>query len=271
MVNNKKNKIKELLKTFLSNIPVLKILFKNFITTRNKKKFYGKIKSNVPILVYQMGKVASTSVYRSIRDQYKGQVLHIHKFYKTHERDYVRYLFEIYQKEKVDIKIISLIREPISRNISAFFEHFKKIVGTDFKNTNYTPEELQRVFLDKYPHEYSLNWFDDNIKKNFGIDVFAYPFSEQGFIEINNKNISLLIIKHDLADNIKESVIAKFLSISDFILESSNKTSDKVYSQMYKNLTKLKYPDWYVKKMLHSKYSNHFYKNEVKQLIQKWS
>ena len=47
-------------------------------------------------------------------------------FYKKFR---VRTLYGEYKKDKIPIKIISLVREPISRNISAFFQGFEKHVG----------------------------------------------------------------------------------------------------------------------------------------------
>jgi hypothetical protein len=93
-----------------------------------------------------MGKVASSSVYRSLKTQYNGACLHGHSFTAHHQNLAVRKLFEIKSKNDVPVKLITLIREPISRNLSAFFENFKRDAGVKFKHNEYSAEEIQDFF-----------------------------------------------------------------------------------------------------------------------------
>lgn len=217
-----------------------------------------------------MGKVASSSIYFSIKQQYEGECLHAHTFTKYHKNFEIRYLYKSFNNDDIPIKIISLIREPISRNISAFFQNFERDTGFKYENNPYSVEELQLVFLNNYNHRIPLEWFDKNIKTNFEIDVFSKPFPEYGYALFNNDNVHLLLLKHDLKDELKEKLIAKFIGLEEFKLINSNVSDEKDYSAAYTNFKKLKLPNYYLETMLNSKYVNHFYFNDIEKIKSKW-
>jgi|SRR5690606_2252081 len=93
------------------------------------------------ILIYQMGKVGSSSIYASLKAKGVPKVFHLHRMNPETTQKMKRtfleqnllaqfrteQLFEtIYRKaiqRRKKVKIITLVREPISRNISAFFEN----------------------------------------------------------------------------------------------------------------------------------------------------
>jgi hypothetical protein len=232
---------------------------------------YRLIKDTAPVVfVYQMGKVASTSVHESIREQYQGVVLHDHTFDHNSRYQPVRSLYRILQEEKVPLKVISLIREPIGRNISAFFENFERDSGVKYKNSKYTPVEVLNVFLTNFKHREPLDWFDENIKVNFGIDVYEKPFPKEGYTTYKNEEVELLLLRHDLNDNLKESLVKDFIDMKDFQLINRNIGSKKDYAEMYKKVLKLPFPKEYVDNMLNSKYTGHFYKEDEAKVRKKW-
>src|SRR4051812_8379469 len=94
------------------------------------------------ILIYQMGKVGSTCIEKSLMTQ-KFQTAHYHSFFsplpyimfknfysiKYYVSFWNRLIYRIKMtillyliKRNKNVKIISLIREPISRNLSMFFQ-----------------------------------------------------------------------------------------------------------------------------------------------------
>jgi Putative capsular polysaccharide synthesis protein len=233
--------------------------------------FHLKAKRIPPVFVYQMGKVASSSIYRSIKTEYKGLSLHAHSFTKDHVKPSVRYLYEINKKEKIPIKIISLIREPIGRNISAFYENFKRDLGINFEDNPYTTIELHKLFLKDHDHNIPLIWFDHNLLNNFNIDVYQQPFPEIGYTAYRNENVDLLLMKHNLDNKIKEEVVGEFLNIKNFKLINYNVASSKIYFDSYREFQQLPIPDWYISKMIDSKYVKHFYSSEIDDIINKWS
>lgn len=233
--------------------------------------FAESIKSHTPIFVYQMGKVASSSIYSSIKGQYAGFVFHGHNFREGMADVQLQQLYEHYQAKKFPIKIISLVREPISRNLSAFFENFKRDVGVAYQDSDYTAQELQAIFLKNYNHDIPLIWFDTNFKTAFNIDVFEYDFPPENYIIVEKDNVSLLLMKHDIPDQTKEGIVQDFIGLPNFKLTNANVSEKKDYAAGYSEVKKLKLPKDYVDRMLSSKYAQHFYKNDIQKIKEKFS
>jgi hypothetical protein len=260
MYSSKQNFYKPVRETKESILKLLrdKILFKHYL------------KKNIPVFIYQMGKVASKSVYKSLCDQYSGIVLHAHYFNANHTDWRVKRLFSWAINEAMPIDVISLTREPIGRNVSAFFQNFEKITAVPFDKANFSMQELKSIFLTKYKHEKPLRWFDKNIKENFGIDVYGNSFPKCGYAAYSHNNIRLLVMRSELSDNEKTEVLRDFLKLSEFHLVNRNIGEEKEYGLSYKNFKiNAKLPFDYIDKMCKSKYFQHFYEKEYIDVIRK--
>jgi hypothetical protein len=114
-------------------------------------------------------------------------------------------------------KIITLVREPVGRNVSAFFQNYKRFTGSGFHDSYFEAVDLINMFFKNYNHEVPLSWFDIEIKETLDIDVYDYTFpKEKGFLAIQKGNIELLILKMEMSDAIKQKVISEFLNIGLF-------------------------------------------------------
>ncbi len=263
--------IKSNLLRLLDQLPITS----NWIAQRRTAQTYQaaleRIRKKTPVYVYQMGKVASTSVYKSLKKYYDGEVYHGHTFESTHYKAGVRALYQYFRQDQGSIKIISLVREPIGRNISSFFHNFKRSTGVEFEDHTFSMEELKDIFLSDFPHHVPLEWFDEHIKEHFDIDVYEYPFPSLGHITMKKGNIELLLMKHDLKDSIKEEVIKEFMSLGEFAISNENVGAEKNYSDTYKQFKKLSLPNWYFEQMQTSKYMRHFYsEEEIEKIKRKW-
>lgn len=233
-----------------------------------------------PVLVYQMGKVASSSIYDSLKLR-EVSVFHVHRLNvenilavkRAHIEKGVsppssdvlgRYLNKKITSTKKPAKIISMVREPVGRNISAFFQNLNYINNI---------EQLISDFMQYYDHDVPLNWFDIEMESQTGINVYDYKFPQRGYQVICKQPYQLLVMRHDLDDSKKESVIGEFVEIPNFKLIRSNEASSKNYAQHYKEfLSTIKLPQDYVMRMLTSKDAMHFYPEEERQkLIIKWT
>ncbi len=238
-----------------------------------KLTFPIKLRKAVPVLIYQMGKVSSSSIYHPLKKSYPGLVIHIHQF---NEHCYFWEAREIYSYFKsgkqTTFKIISLIREPIGRNVSEFFHRFKMYAGVEFKENNLTLTQIREKFLSQIDHDYPLDWFDLNIKDHFGLDVYEKPFSKVGYDYYKNNQIEMLVMKHDLDDDLKNNLIAKFLNIEQFKQEKRNVGESKEYRITYSEFRNtVKLPNDYLDKMRYSKYFKHFYSTEyIENVLSKW-
>lgn len=259
------------------------------------------------VIVYQVGRVGSNSITHSMRRQYQGAVLHTHRLRNKKKwlyamRALIRCRFSLFLRETMvnffclyrsyhaaawidgRIKLISLVREPIGRNVSHFFQacglRWRELwqrTRRELKNgavdMDILMPELKSTFLEKYPHEEKLAWFDNEMDKYFGIDVYSKPFPEVGYTYFKNDNgAELLLMRHDLDDKLKEKLIGDYVGIKDFRLTNRNIGADKEYARIYAEFKRrVKLPRWYIEKMCASKYFTHFYgREEIERVRSKW-
>jgi hypothetical protein len=248
-----------------------------------------KFHSETPIVVYQMGKVGSGSITQTlIASGYNAY--HVHHLRETNIEgvksqllskgfDLPPELTTIPKIIKANIlgsatnRFITLVRDPIARNISAFFHNLQ--ILTSIPNSKEIPNvtELINVFLTQYGHEIPLNWFDNELKTVLGIDIYEYPFPKNnGYLEINFKNIHLLILKVEISDEAKIYALSNFLGGNPIKFRNSNIAEDKYYKNIYKRFqTNIRLPKDYIDTMLNSRYTNHFYSNEeISKFRLKW-
>lgn len=247
------------------------------------------LESRVPVVVYQMGKVGSKSIEKSLRNRGIHPLYHVHRINPY----YIKNVMDVKKKRGLDIfdrkdieglllydeiirrskksKFISTIREPVSRNISAFFERF---VGVEGWNGPTNPDLIVESFLEEYNHEVPLTWFDKEPKNTLGIDVYEKSFPcEKGYVQLKKGPFELLVVRIDIADKKKEKIIKSFIGIDKFEIERKNMGNKKSYSNVYKRVKeKASLPSCYLEKMLQSKYTQHFYnEEEIKKIFDKWS
>jgi hypothetical protein len=254
-----------------------------------KEKVNTWIKNDEIILVYTMGKVGSSTLVNSIREigqleiQPHSLVMNkrgtyfvkpdrklfgiIRDTYKTTTLRIKTSIWKMLTKKK-SIKVITLVREPISRNISAFFEQSHYITH----NINELNEkEINDLFWKYANHHAPLNWFDDEIKKVFNIDVYNKPLNKKKFQRYKEKNVDLLVLRlEDLKS--QENIIADFLSAPNFTLVNANVGDNKIYADKYRSFKKnLVVSSSYKDKMYNSKYMKHFYsEEEIQEFYEKY-
>jgi hypothetical protein len=216
-----------------------------------------------PVLVYQMGKVGSTSVYESLVACGVAAV-HFHWMEPV-------YMRQIAKKERVEI--ITLVREPIGRCISEFFQNFELHTGADYHQDAFDMPTLCELFLSNQYFWRPLPWFDEEMKPRLGVDVYDYPFpQERGWLVIGTGIYRLLILKAELDDTTKETIIADFLKLGSFELVRANTAQEKAYADTYRAFIRnIRLPETYVEAMCNAKYTRHFYgETEIAAMRSKW-
>lgn len=259
-------------------------------------------KRKMPVFVYQMGKVGSSSVRNSLWAWGVSPVLHLHSFFPLRDLDldeimiddgykaslreeideakrvYQNFSYELklewFMREKIDemlhkkivtkkkkAKFITLVREPISTNISMFFQVFERYAGVKYGEADFTTQEIIDIFLNRYTYSRPLVWFDMEMKPALGLDIYEYPFpKEKGYLTIKHDNIELLVLKCELDDSIKENAIAEFLNLDGFKLTRSNTAQNKSYAQQYQEFKQnINLSEAFLETMYNSKYTRHFY------------
>jgi hypothetical protein len=141
--------------------------------------------------------------------------------------------------------VISPIREPISRNMSAYLFNFCK---------SRTPSLSD--FMMRYSHEVPLTFFDKEIEPYWGIDVYETPFDKQkGWQVYEGENVRLLVIR--LEDLTRWGDAFKALTGKDApTLKHENKTKSVEGLRFMKTAP---IPEDYRQWMYGSRYYQHFY------------
>lgn len=253
-----------------------------------KLKFWS---AKTPVLIHTMGKVGSLSVYFSLKKHLPiTPIFHTHSLNKEEIKKDVSYCFSngVYPGSRSPVflihkhiinrqkpfKVITLFRDPIDRNISAFFDAFKIYVGVSPELYIGDLENLTQLFFKHLPYKYPLQWYDDYMLKDTGINVYSHSFNpEIGWEIINNNNVKTLLINCYLNDAVKEDLIEEFCGISNFKLSNTNVRSEGNASVLYKDFKNyIKFPEHYLNEVYNSKYALHFFSEEERaSAIQKWS
>jgi len=258
-----------------------------------------------PILIYQMGKVGSSSILASLKaERIPNSIFRIHqlsnKGFKrkiqwlchhgaTEVPERIEDLLFIMKLRKVihahgdqfGWKIISMTREPMGLEISSFFENIW-IYANEVFDPDYIPKKEKILgFLHNYfssefdiSSNYFCNWFDEELKSVFDIDVFSKPYDfSSGFSIFKQANISVLIIRLEDLNRSFKKAMSEFLNLGNIELIRDNASENKEYFPLYKDvLESLFLPINLCKKVFSSKYAQHFYRpDEIDHIIKKWS
>lgn len=259
------------------------------------------------ILVYQMAKVGSSTIVASIKKaKLDIPVYHIHALTKeglqNEERAYFGpsisltcksllpeathlyegyYLNDVLKKGNRPSMIVTLVRDPIARNISAFFEGMHLRIP-DFNNraskNDIHVDEIIKLFLDSIKinpdyHMTPLGWFDKEFRKAIKIDVYSDDFPKsKGYKIYGSDNSSVLLLKLEKLNQCFSEASSIFFEKGSISIESKNISRKKIYHDLYKAFKKsIILPESYLQLMYDSKYAKHFYSNdEINSFLERW-
>lgn len=281
--------IKELKNDFWFQIR--KIFFRIRIISRGALNFFSVLKAmrkvkNLEIVIYTLGKSGSSSVFYTLMNELPFKnIFHLHflsdHWIKNifpgtpHERNihkansYFKHLRN-QKKTKKKIKYITLVREPISRDISGFFQNYRL---SNFKIDKNNIESIRKT-ISNSGHELSTTWFDSDFLQHTNFDVFNTKFDKKkGYqiYEINQSEEVLIILTHRLSE-VFEKAIFQFLNLEVEKLINFNISSNKKDAKVIQNLKNNYFEeDNVIDEVYSSKFMNHFfYDHEIEQLKNKW-
>ena len=284
------------------------------IRTRKKKRGFKRLFRRViqwrkargvsrdPVICFQMGKVGSMTVFHSLKTAFDELALdvpihHVHRLNNLEKRE------EDVRKKRKNPEatlghlmlckalrktinenpgqrwnIISMVRDPVSRNVAAFFHNLHEFVPDwleRYSCGDLDTEKLVGMFLEFHGHDAVENWFDEQMKMVFGIDVFAAPFTkEKGYnIYREQGRNPLLVIRLENLNYCAALAMREFLGIKNFALVNTNIGEDKKYSEPYKAFKKnARLPLEYVRRICDTKVARHFYTDEeLEAFAGRWS
>lgn len=240
-------------------------------------------RKKVDAVVYTMGKVGSSTVSTSV----KAAGLNCLDVHFLQEDRITRLLdhhvknpdVEIIPEHFIDsilarnaivrqqtVRIISLVRNPIMRNISAVFQNTPERLGDDFEAV------MER--LQAYPTRTPDNWFEEDFIPVTGVDIFSAQLDRTAdHFRFSKGKLEILILKLEADDERKSALISAFLG-QEVALSRANEASKKWYYDLYRRIAAdPKSIRWnFVEECMNLKYYKAFYaENEINTLADRFA
>ena len=263
----------------------------NFAIKKAKLKMFHSneydILNNMLFLTYTMGKVGSMSIDKAIASRiFYRTNFHVHfltanglkKHKEFNQTDSGYELATIIEQARRSepgrrLKVITVVRDPLSRDISDLFQNYKIYLG-DHNDSGMGLQKMLNYFK-QFDHAYGLEWLDEEIKGYLNIDVYAHLFDPaQGYQIIHDKNCDLLVFRLEDLNKMFEKAMLEFTGLPNWKLEKEvNTGEDKSYAELYSAFKKeVVISDEVIKKIYDSKFFKHFYTDSEKRgYIKKWT
>ncbi|CAH9056756.1 hypothetical protein PSECIP111854_01857 [Pseudoalteromonas sp. CIP111854] len=248
---------------------------------------YNQYSDPDTVFIYQMGKVGSTA----LEDAIKGAV-HIHNFYSHNHPCKLRlqglagfgwryYCKRFVQECELAVKrlafrrrkhskVITLVREPLERNISMFFHDLDCYLFALYSNCDRSiyppvatrtqdPEVLNDAFLKHFEHDYPLFWFDNELKRMTGVDVYKHHFDKsKRFLKAESHSCEVLCLDIRVLEQ-SADLLSEFLGQKVAVC-FANQAERKWYGDVYATFKNTHCPSLGFHKVLkNSKYYQHFF------------
>ena len=190
-----------------------------------------------PIIVHSMGRCGSRTIYNTLR--HNGiQARHCHYLTQLKRAGDVA-ADNIIKALGMDVFVIVPIREPLSRNLSAYYHNYR----------DYNVNE----FVKELPPSIYQDWFDAEIYGYWGVDVYRQEL-------VNGWNIygNMLVIRSENFSQFGEAF--KALTGQD----APQLVSDGVTGgQAYQRIKEMQIPQAYVDALKDTQYYKHFYMRQT--------
>ena len=250
------------------------------------------VQRSEPVIVFQMGKVGSSSVAASFPTDHHRVVIHTHHLSALRVDEAVSYAratglpvrrhffhARVAAHNVVEsgrpFKVISLVREPVGRSVSKFFHDFERFVGCPAEHSDHSMDEIIEIFLANEAHiDDEAHWFEHQFEPALGVDVYAEAFDPAvGSAQFTAGAGTVLLMRLELDDADKERVIADFLGEPGFTLDSANVGEARGDGDGYRQFkAEAKLPADYLERKLTSRFATHFYSADERAAIaDRWS
>ncbi|MFM5900186.1 MAG: putative capsular polysaccharide synthesis family protein [Dolichospermum sp.] len=255
-----------------------------------KPKMYWSLKDNI-YLVYTMGKVGSSTIYKTLETELKvAHVFHVHrlsrKWLETRDLSIsdnhpsVRQAKQIQKLKSTPgkhFKIISIVRDPIAKKVSGFFQNPHLYGLTQQDLLTISPDDACNLIIQNRMKFYdTVEWFDNEFADFTGIDIYEKSFNHADKEQVcSSDNLDVLILR--LEDfKYQETIL---LNLQRFIespiqkITNANITEEKPFATLNKQVVDMiKFPDDFVNDIYSSKYCQHFYTpDELHKFRNKWT
>jgi hypothetical protein len=234
-----------------------------------------------PILVYQMGKVGSSTVARSLERARPGRsVYQVHHLRpdvvaRRSKRGWRRRFAEVLDARHLAARVVrpvpgkwrvvTLVRDPVARNVSAFFQAMQtrqpdRLMALERAGA-FDVAPLMAEYLADHPrHRLVLEWLDDELGAVFGVDVYARPFPhDKGFQVYESDRARVLLVRLEDLRRCAADAFAT-LGVDHFTLFNTNVGDRKAFGGAYRHfLEQVHFPEDYLDSVYNSRFARHLY------------
>lgn len=168
------------------------------------------------------------------------------------------------------LEVITGVRELISLVLSSVFEnylYFEPAVAA------MTVPRCRDILLHPKTFLNLRNWFDLELKRFLGIDVFETPFdTDQGYCIHQNRFARVLVYRFEALRSLP-TLLQKFLAWDVPSLVNCNIGAEKAYAERYREVSqKLRLPKEFVRSLYEGHMMRHFYSaSERERFYLKWA
>ena len=250
-------------------------------------------RSSELILIFTVGKVGSSTVYESFKRSanINGPVFHIHSlnperiearrnYYLSSKRRSVpfhlvqgRALSELLTSYRGRLVVVTLIRDPIQRELSGVFQdsfNFSDSINLDSAEFQHALQSEMRKIVKELPE---LEWFDRELKEVFDVDFLRNEFDvEKGFKVLQGPNARVGLARVEgLGKSFPEFCTELFQRPISVDLFKANLGEEKFYDEAYKQAkSSVRFSPEELDEVLNSHFINKFYSDMVGTIRKKW-
>lgn len=241
---------------------------------------------DIIILVYNASKVGSSTVYYNLKEKLPFlTVLHVHFLSETWLRSFEKsgkWLNNLRSAKSVNshleqnktkrIKIITLVRDPIARDISAVFQSWQTIF--DLKRIEELNMEEIRMHLNNSAFDQTENWFSSEFLEYTGIDILSLPFNKsKGYSIYNIDQYDILCIKTESLNKVMDSALYEFIGVKNISSKVKNSSKEKEGAELYKEIAgSFKLEKLKIEQIYSTIFMKHFYQDtELEMFKKRWT
>jgi len=247
--------------------------------------------SKIKLFVFTVGKVGSSPVFDSCSLLPLYEVYHLHHLtpqaINVHKRPFENKPEGMYKHikdvvkiidEKVignePIKVINVVRDPIARSLSHFFQNHY-MPGSDkaksplelskANNNEVVYERIKEAFIRCSNHQEPMQWTNSELKYIAQLNPYSKSInSKKGFGLISNGNTEILTLQCEIGDEKKLKYINKFLNSNLKTLKKSNVTSRKEIGSIYQMLkSRLNLASNFLNNIYQNEYCKHYTDKQI--------
>ena len=250
------------------------------------------------LLIYQMGRVASQTINDTAKQALPGvPVVHVHwlsdknlasaigrargRYGFVRQRHLlvarkIRALLDSEEGRSLDWLVISVVRDPVARNLSEYFltleeYHFKDA----FKIYRDHPEQIDQwvsYFVHEYDHLSRCRWFDEEIGEVLGVNVLDVPFDHERKFLLHEGRIKVLVLRQEDLETGLANGFQALTGVRPEQIARRHISSEDEHAGLYRALVeRVKLPEVLLDRIYGCPWVRHFYgEDEIEVWRRKW-